>query len=256
MLGYLVSTAKHRVYNADYKDGVFYFTIRAELLDYISSLEIRPEILESFSKIRRTKNDNCVTFVIGEDSKKSTKSTSYSSSSQKRGTTNSWAAEINLLLTVLNFVSIKSNKEEMSLDLFFQDKKPLLVIETAVEAGSLRAYPLVIGISTEGREIIKQKYPQGATLGHVNRVMLETWKSYSYVPWRDRDMYRSFYQSTVRECGTPSFVVPGNCACLGNNPDEYWESGELTPHNMDVAPQQLTMLAMILAFSKEVFGNQ
>ena len=40
----------------------------------------------------------------------------------------------------------------MSLDLFFQDKKPLLVIGTAVEAGSLRAYPLVIGRSPSATE--------------------------------------------------------------------------------------------------------
>ena len=44
----------------------------------------------------------------------------------------------------------------------------------------------------------------------------------------------------------PQFSVPGNCACMGNNPDDYKYESVVTPHNMDTSLQVMSMLAAVV----------
>lgn len=241
MMGYLVSEMKYCLYDVGFKDGIFYFTIRAALLEYILSMELRPEIIDRFLKIRKTTDQDRITFAIGESCKKTTPEE-----------LRSWAIEINLLLSIFNFLSIKN---EAPLDTLFNNKEQLIMMVSGVGEGVIHAFPIGIGISARGREIIRQKYPQGGRLEVCDEVTLKTWWQYASIPKKDRHLYSTFCQSVVRECGTPGFVVPGDCACLGNNPDKYWNSGDLSSHNMDTASQQLTMLATIITFNEHVFGD-
>lgn len=56
----------------------------------------------------------------------------------------------------------------------------------------------------------------------------------------------------VREQGVPAFTVPGNCACLGANPDDFKYSKDLHSHNLDTPLQQMSMLAGLVTFWNEV----
>jgi hypothetical protein len=56
----------------------------------------------------------------------------------------------------------------------------------------------------------------------------------------------------IRKEGVPNFTVPGNCACLGANPDNFKNDRLLTPHNIDTPLQCVTMLVGVIAFWNEV----
>ena len=55
-------------------------------------------------------------------------------------------------------------------------------------------------------------------------------------------------QVGVRSCGTPAFLVPGNCACLGNSPDNFAFNQSISSHNVDSPIHQLPMLVGVVAF--------
>lgn len=59
-------------------------------------------------------------------------------------------------------------------------------------------------------------------------------------------------RAMVKAGGIPSFTVPGNCACLSNNSDEFEFSRDLNSHNLDTPLQQMTMLTSLVTFWNEV----
>jgi hypothetical protein len=56
----------------------------------------------------------------------------------------------------------------------------------------------------------------------------------------------------VRDSGVPQFSVPGNCACLGENPDTFSYSRGMYSHNLDSTLQQMTMLTAVVTFWNDV----
>jgi hypothetical protein len=56
----------------------------------------------------------------------------------------------------------------------------------------------------------------------------------------------------VRDSGVPHFSVPGNCACLGENPDTFSYSRGIDSHNLDSTLQQMTMLVAVVTFWNKV----
>jgi hypothetical protein len=59
------------------------------------------------------------------------------------------------------------------------------------------------------------------------------------------------FSAIIRKEGVPNFNVPGNCACLGANPDNFKIDGFLTPHNIDTPLQLLTMVVGVVSFWNE-----
>ena len=58
-------------------------------------------------------------------------------------------------------------------------------------------------------------------------------------------------RALVRAGGTPHFIVPGNCARLGANPDDFRYSLEMYSRDIDSPLQQFSMLAGIISFWNE-----
>lgn len=95
--------------------------------------------------------------------------------------------------------------------------------------------------------------PDGAktAMTYYNRLTCRTKAKFkeamSKISTRNSSMFdAAAYIRDERDGHVPQFSVPGNCACMGNNPDDYKYESVITPHNMDTSLQVMSMLAAVV----------
>jgi hypothetical protein len=160
--------------------------------------------------------------------------------------------KMELLLDIGNDLLLHVDAPKLTLS----DKKQLVVINTRFR-DNYDAY-LWAGFSPHATDIMKaHDATQESVLDKCKERMARTYFGLSCTTKKKLDdrkklfsAPRTFFGVTalVRASGTPHFTVPGNCACLGANPDEFERDRDLTPHNIDTSLQQTAMLAGVVEF--------
>ncbi len=122
------------------------------------------------------------------------------------------------------------------------------------------AAPIAVGFSPLARKLLVRHWKEGGPLLNVQQKMTTCHERLSATRKRDafrvikdskRPFPKLFGNATAgirKEEGTPSFTVPGNCACLGANPDRFKLDGDIDSHNMDTPLQLLTMMTGVVSF--------
>lgn len=165
------------------------------------------------------------------------------------------AEQLGFLLELCNFFATEGDCSQ-----FLLSKHPQLM---AVSTGCLRessisGCPIEVGFSQEAFDILAEECKENVAVDEAERHILTFYSGMSSqttkeAVLREKEFLKyspSFVgiRAMVRAGGTPHFLVPGNCACLGANPDEFKWSLSMHSHNMDSPLQQLSMLAGIISF--------
>ena len=117
-----------------------------------------------------------------------------------------------------------------------------------------------VGFSPQGITSLSSNWKDGGLLPETQQEMTVAYEKLSAKNkkafLRNTRPSISRFMSTsagIRQGGTPTFTVLGNCACLGSNPD-YFLKGEcdLEPHNIDTPLQLLTMVVGVVHFWDKV----
>lgn len=121
---------------------------------------------------------------------------------------------------------------------------------------------LELALSETAYQVLVNNYTRDTSMSSVVQKMAETYYTLSSPRKKERDKWVAYemrYQAGssgcaafIRNGGVPHFTVPGQCACLGQNPDEFKYSHELFPHNLDSVLQQITMLAGVVTFWNDI----
>lgn len=168
--------------------------------------------------------------------------------------------QLTALFSLLHFKRSEVKEDEGH---YLSTDPQLLLIETGyIETeGLILASPMSIGFNKEVCEKLIGKYPPETHFPQCEEVMGRVYNRLSstnrrrflaeekgYTPGNKRYMFMGSYSVKVRENGVPDFIVPGNCACLGANPDNFKYDFDMYSHNLDTPLQQMAMLAGVVSF--------
>lgn len=88
------------------------------------------------------------------------------------------------------------------------------------------------------------KHPPGTLIPNAVKEMKSQWLKISGVKRKESRYTDQAFTAHLREYGMLSLSTMGNCACLGEVPEELGENRGfgITSHNVDYAPQQINLL--------------
>lgn len=259
MLGYFLDKISFgELYKLEVIKNGFAFKLTETLYRFlVENLITREEVLLAFQKIPMTKIkgglvrlDIILPFI------------SFPNYAHKR---TDWevlrecAQRMQLIFMVFNY----SFKNENTTGFSLSENKPLMAIETGYrEDTHFHACWIGVGFSKIAREALSEKFLNGVNIPSCERVAFDFYFGLSSSSKREMErngvLYKKYggsfnsINASVREGGTPHFIVPGNCACLGANPDEFKREGDMYSHNLDTPLQQMAMLASVVSFWNEV----
>lgn len=134
----------------------------------------------------------------------------------------------------------------------------------AVSTGTIRdrerlvACPIELGFHQSAFDVLKEECQDDLVVREAEELILKFYTSMSCLTKREKERqernFRKYGTSftgicaMIRAGGTPHFIVPGNCACLGEDPDRFKDSLSMYSHNMDSPLQQLSMLVGLASF--------
>ena len=168
------------------------------------------------------------------------------------------AKQLQLLFDLFNMFP-KDDERPLLQTFSLSSNSQLMLIATGyTEEGGYHASPVEVGFSKSAHELLVREYPQGVTLDGCVEAIHEDYFGLSTTTKRElerekRKLLRwrggfTGITSMIRHGGIPHFVVPGNCACLGANPEEFNRRKEMYSHNLDSPLQQMAMLASLVTF--------
>jgi hypothetical protein len=163
--------------------------------------------------------------------------------------------EMSLLLWLFNYVE----EQDHSPALWLSESPQLMAITTGYSKEPMfHNCPIGVGFHSAAVEVLREKGAEGMVVGPAEEQILKFYTGLSCHTIREKMKteknfreYGASYtgiRAAVRPGGTPHFLVPGNCACLGANPDEFKRDYSMHSHNMDSPLQQLSMLAGLVSF--------
>jgi hypothetical protein len=151
-------------------------------------------------------------------------------------------------------------EDDLPEECFLSQKLQLMVIETSSLEG--HGCGMNVGLNQEVCERLKRKYPDGLKADTCEEIAFRFYFGMSSRTKREYEKSKKYYskygsdftgiKAVVRPEGVPHFIVPGNCACLGANPDEFRYDHEMYSHNLDTTLQQMAMLASVVSFWNSV----
>lgn len=256
MLGYLLKERPQKTYHLEITHDGFAFKIKKDLYRYFFEFITRGDIRSHFLLIPKTTSGDTVTLNI---------SLPFITFPNLEHRKTDWrklqkcAEQISLLFHLLN-MGIESGETP---DFFFGDELQLMTIATSYRRDThFHACAIGVGFSKKARELLSKKYPSGARISECEKISAEHFYGLSLSRKNEFDRkinsnknYGGRHNSinvSVRNGGVPHFIVPGDCACLGTNPDQFKHDGELNSHNLDTTLQQMAMLASLISFWNKV----
>ena len=166
------------------------------------------------------------------------------------------AEQMSFLLEVLNFTEI--NGEDDRPNLYLSERPQLMSIATTCDMErSFTNCSIEVGFHQSAFDILVKECESDMVVHEAEQRMFEFYSGMSLKTMKEKVLqeknfrkYGSMYIgicAKVRAGGIPHFIVPGSCACLGANPDDFKDSAELYSHNMDSPLQQLSMLVGVIS---------
>lgn len=255
MLGYLLEKQPGEVYRLDLVHTGFVMTVETNTFDAVLSAVTRKQILEELQTIRMVRGTESAQFFVDLPFISIPNSTRKNLNWEKLSQA---SKEISLLLQIFNPMYEKTT------DTLSSSSRQHILVQTAhlANESGYHAHPLSAGFSKEAVELLAKRYPKGEVFSeHVTSVFeLYARLAIKNKKERDEEISRQTIRAggmfsvmiRVREGGVPHFSVPGNCACLGANPDEFKYDRDIDSHNLDNALQQMTMLMAVTTFWNKV----
>lgn len=259
MLNTVLSQWSGEVYRLGVGDGELTVTIRRALYNHLLERLSRGESERRFLEMRTALHTDVVKFEFGlpfiSFPNRSHKKIDWDMLSKR-------AEQVVLLLRLLNFSKISG--ENYQSDLYLSERPQLMAIATGCNGGGgfpFPNFPIEVGFHQSAVDTLVKvcKSDMGdMVVPGAERRIFEFYSGMSLATMKERvrreNTLRKYGSSSVGICakvragGIPHFTVPGNCACLGANPDEFRDSAELYSHNMDSPLQQISMLAGLASF--------
>lgn len=254
MLGHKLRNNPFETYRIEVKGSAFCFVITRAFFEYICTIVTRVEVRTDFLAIRREEGDRLVTFFVDLPF---ITYPNYAHKSLDRGILRSCAEQVSLLLYLFSHFSPEEGSYFLS-----KDPQLLCVVTTYRSDTNFHACALEVGYSQDICKLLSKKYTQDTVIHSCEESAFNMYYSLSSKRKREFEKaekdfgeYRGGFMGitvVVRKGGVPHFVVPGNCACLGANPDEFKYQRDMYSHNLDTPLQQMTMLAAIVSFWNDV----
>lgn len=257
MRGYVLKDNPCEIYRIHISDDVIIFTVRDTLVDDILVKVTRKEVLDTFLAIDRTREGRAVYFSVKLPF---ITFPNYAHKGIDWKSLRECAEKISILLFLFNmyFDGKKSN------EIFHMSKSPqLIVIATSYyKTEDMHACPMELGFCEAIAVLLKETYKVETSIdASVHEAMLVYLKLTSKTKRefeKEKKYFKNSYRgmlgviARVRDSGVPHFSVPGNCACLGENPDTFSYSRGVYSHNLDSTLQQMTMLVAVVTFWNKV----
>ncbi len=256
MLGYYLQNNPSELYRMHLEGDSIVTTISATLFNELTSFVNREEYKAVLNSLDKKEVDRLVCFYIHLPY---ITFPNYAHKKLDWGKLKNCSRQISILLQIINLYFSKHFEGSLKPDIAISGYPQLMVIESgcAKEPG-YHAHPIEVGFSEHVALLLKEKFPKGAVVEQAIvagseaylRLTEETKKKYEkekeYLLRSTGGMSR--VTALVRDCGVPSFSVPGNCACLGENPDTFRYDRDMHSHNLDTSLQQITMLVTLISF--------
>jgi len=256
MLGYLLSQRHLELYQINFVDDRFDFTVSEAYYFFLLEKIKQEEWKKALHALPKKQSNGLVVFSIYLPF------ITFPNYQDKRihwDVIKECAKQISLILRTcnLNFKDVDYTPYALNAN------KQLMAIETGFSNnGDYVVSPISIGFSKHAVQLLADTYKNGAIFGDHAKAVLRVHSrlsetSQSGLEERSATLKKygaDFMGMTVgiRPGGTPHFIVPGNCACLGANPSEFMEDCEMYSHSLDNPLQQMTMLVAVVIFWNEV----
>lgn len=256
MFGYLLEKNPPEIYRMDVVENAITLTIKSNLYKYILEYIKRKELINDLLAIKRIEEGDHVIFLIDLP---------YISLPNLSHKKLDWDAlglcveKMSILLYIVNFYFYEPLSEEFCLS-----KQPQLMIISSgySKKREMHGCPLELGFCEHIAICLAKKYTKEIDcISSIERAA-DSYLRLSSVSKSEFEKERKNFVSVsggmfgitvkVRDCGVPQFSVPGNCACLGENPETFRYSRDMFSHNLDSTLQQVTMIVAIITFWNDV----
>jgi hypothetical protein len=248
MLGYMLEKEPEEIYRVTITDTGFSFHI-SESAYVLLVGTISQKLLHHLSEIPVSQRKEVTTFTVPLP---------YIPLPNKKHKEMDWGSlgeaskKLELLLDLGNDLLLHEDASKITLS----KKKQLVVINTRFRDDD-DAF-IWVGLSPYAKSIMKaDDESRGTLLAKCRETMAKTYFGLSCTSQREHQEQKRLFSlpggfsginAHVRDSGVPHFTVPGNCACLGANLDDFDLDGDLTPHNIDTSLQQISMFAGVVEF--------
>ena len=263
LLGHLLSGNLREMYRVEVKESAFCFSITKALFEYWCNSITDQGFLTSFLAIRREERGVLIVFFIDLPV------ITYPNYAHKHldwKALATCAKKISLLLGLFNWLFPKENQCKDSgqfSSLFISEDSQLVCIETSHSTdATYHTSPVEVGYSEYICELLATRYTQNTDISVCEQAAFTLYQSLSTTRKRDSEKAKEDFKkykggfmgvtARVRQGGIPHFVVPGNCACLGANPDDFRGERGISSHNLGTSLQQMAMLAAVVSFWNEI----
>jgi hypothetical protein len=257
MLGYVLKDNPCEIYRIHISEDVIIFTVRDTLVDDILVKVTRKEVIDTFLAINGTREGKAFYFSVKLPF---ITFPNYAHKGIDWKSLGECAEKISTLLFLFNmyFGAKKSN------EIFHISKSPqLMLIGTSYsKTRDMHASPMELGFCEVIATLLKETYKVETSIDTAVHEAMLTYLKLSTKTKREFEKETKnksiFYSgmfgvvAKVRDSGVPHFSVPGNCACLGENPDTFSYSRGIDSHNLDSTLQQMTMLVAVVTFWNKV----
>lgn len=256
MLGYALKRLTGELYRVAVVDETFILTISRTFYDYlIERLSKRENMERIFLEIRAALYTDVVTFEL---------SLPFIPLPNRSHRKMDWEAmrkvseQVSLLLELFNYWVAEEERQNLCLSVNPQ----LMMVSTGVtRGGGVSGCPIEVGFHQSAFDVLAEECKDDLIIREAEEYILEFYSGLSCQTMREKARQEENFRKygalftgicvMVRAGGTPHFIVPGNCACLGADPDEFKRSLSMFSHNMDSPLQQLSMLAGIASFRND-----
>ncbi len=161
-----------------------------------------------------------------------------------------------LLYLYINFEADTVKKAYMN-----QEHPQLLSINVGFHQADGKQYPYIgTHFSPKARALL-QEIPKSTDFSEVLKTTYEQHLSLIESNKREFRQHKKMFQksdgnNTSLSIGftgsVPIFTVPGSCACLGSDPDNFSETGTLIQHNIFSSLELITMILLLINFDHEI----
>lgn len=252
MLGYLLRNNPLEIYRMDYSLGILSITIKKSLWNEILK-QTNEEILIRLSCIERKEENEIISFLIKLPF---ISFPNYAHKGIDWEVLGICSENISLLFWLLNLCFGEKDFEE---SFFLSHERQLVLIGTSYSKERvMHACSMEVGFSETISQLLAKKYQTEISIEDAVREAFLVYLKLSSKTKRafDKEIKQLVRYSggmfdvtaKVRDSGVPQFSVPGNCACLGENPDTFSYSRDMHSHNLDSTLQQMTMLVAVVVF--------
>lgn len=245
------------VYSLEITEGGFAFKIKEALYQHFLALIKNEGILKPLLEIPRTTvGELCIFNIV-------LPFVDFSSTENK-GLDWENLAKCSKQLSVLSMLTNDSlTEEEKNLDLCLSSDIQLMNITIVYRSDArFHACPMSVVFSKRARDLLRRNYTKDTVIPLCEERALDFYFGLSASSKEDFTQNKTEYleygggafgvRAMIRHQGVPAFTVPGNCACLGANPNEFKYSRDIRSHNLDTSLQQMAMLASVVTLWNEV----